>query len=173
MYKCPFCHSNKISKEGDFNEFKGKIKEIMETEESKELPTSLKRAFNDLLLYDMYDDEQYLKNLEEHGLTLICDDCGTIFKEKDEINEENFVMPSEITKEEFYDILIKGIEENKNEMPETVLLDKDEFISGLCDKRKKYYKEKAYEMIEDLLVSIRLMNEFSFDNEGNDEEYIS
>lgn len=173
MYKCPFCHSNKISKEGDFNEFKEKIKEIIETEGSEDLPSSLRKAFNDLLLYDMYDDEQYLKNLEEHGITLVCDDCGTIFKEKDKIEEENFIMPTEVPKEEFFSILSDGIEKHKNELPESILMDKEEFISGLCERKNKYFKEKAYELIEDLLASIKIMKEFSFEDDEIEEEYVS
>lgn len=177
MYKCPFCHSNNISKEGDFDKFKEKIKEILESEstDEEEMPEAIKKLFNDLLLYDMYDDEEYLKKLEERGITLICNDCGTIFDEKDEVSEENFVMPTEITKEEFYNILSDGIEEHKDELPESVLLDKENFISGLCERKNKFYKEKAHELVEDLLASIKFLNDFPIieENDEAEEDYIS
>ncbi len=76
MYRCPFCHSTNIEQERDYNELKIELKEIMK-ENEKDMPLELKQILNEAIVYDLYNDEQYLKNLELHGMTLFCNDCGT------------------------------------------------------------------------------------------------
>ena len=100
MYKCPFCHSTNIEQEKDYNEIKEEIKKVMSSDED-ELPPELRKILSEAIMYDLYSDENYLKNLELHGLTLFCRDCGNIFKEHDEVSDENYIPPKEITKEEF------------------------------------------------------------------------
>ena len=73
MYRCPFCHSTNIEQERDYNELKIELKEIMK-ENEKDMPLELKQILNEAIVYDLYNDEQYLKNLELHGMTLFCND---------------------------------------------------------------------------------------------------
>ena len=67
MYRCPFCHSTNIEQERDYNELKKELKEIMK-ENEKDMPLELKQILNEAIVYDLYNDEQYLKNLELHGM---------------------------------------------------------------------------------------------------------
>lgn len=60
MYRCPFCHSTNIEQERDYNELKIELKEIMK-ENEKDMPLELKQILNEAIVYDLYNDEQYLK----------------------------------------------------------------------------------------------------------------
>ena len=112
MYRCPFCHSTNIEQERDYNELKIELKEIMK-ENEKDMPLELKQILNEAIVYDLYNDEQYLKNLELHGMTLFCNDCGYIFKEYDVVDDANFIPPTEISKEEFEQVILDALHKQR------------------------------------------------------------
>lgn len=141
---CPFCHSTNIEKERPFEEIKKEllenIKEIGQME-----GVDLKLDENQLN-YNPYDDERYLKRLEEHGLELTCKDCGTTFYENDEVNI-NDKVPTPITSQEYFEIIFSNLPDlfgNDNEFAE---LQKKMFIEMETKSVKVYYKEKALEKV--------------------------
>ena len=166
MYKCPFCHSTDIETERDYNEIKVELKKIL-SENENDMPLELKKILNEAIMYDLYDDDEYLKNLEMHGITLICHDCGNIFKEKDEVLEDNYVLPKEISKEEFIDIIRNAIHSQKRTIVEVDTPEKEElFLKMVIGKRKKYYKEMAQLIIDDLENTSKMIDELEFEEEN-------
>ena len=143
MYRCPFCHSTNIEQERDYNELKIELKEIMK-ENEKDMPLELKQILNEAIVYDLYNDEQYLKNLELHGMTLFCNDCGYIFKEYDVVDDANFIPPTEISKEEFEQVILDALHKQRRTIIE---LDTEE-------------KEKSTP-VNDVIISRKRKNVFT------------
>ncbi len=142
---CPFCHSTNIEKERPFEEVKKELLEnIKEIGQMEGIDFKLDdEQFN----YNPYDDEKYLKRLEEHGLEFTCKDCGTTFYEKDEVNL-NKEVPTPISSQEYFKIIFSNLPDlfgNDNEFSE---LQKKLFIEMETKSIKVYYKEKALEKVE-------------------------
>lgn len=165
MYKCPFCHSTNIEKEKDYNELKKELKNIMATD-GDSMPPELRKMLSEAIVYDLYSDEEYLKNLEIHGLTLFCKDCGNVFKENDKVDEENFIPPTEISKEEFENIVLEGFRKQNKTIIEADTIEKERlFLQMVCGKRKKYYVETANKIVKDLEETSKMLDEIELEEE--------
>lgn len=159
MVKCPFCHSANVEAEHDYNEIKNEIKKY--AKEISEVLPGANELINTALLYNPYDDDEYLKRLEEKGLSYFCLDCGNVFYEKD---SDLGLNPVEITKEEFETIILDELS-NTNFFG-GVMLDndtKENLIKSLIGNRKKYYKEMAYRLIEDFKDRSSELDEYILD----------
>lgn len=167
MYRCPFCHSTNIEQEKDYNELKTELKEIMKSNE-EDMPLELRQILSEAIVYDLYSDEQYLKNLELHGMTLFCKDCGNIFKEHDVVDDTNFVPPTEISKEEFEQIILDALHKQKRTILEVDTKEKEQlFLQIACGKRRKYYKEMAQKVVDDLKETSKMLDEMELEEEEN------
>lgn len=167
MYKCPFCHSTNIEQEKDYNEIKEEIKKVMASDED-ELPPELRKILSEAIMYDLYSDENYLKNLELHGLTLFCRDCGNIFKEHDEVSDENYIPPKEITKEEFENIILDALHKQRRTILEVDTEEKERlFLELSCGKRKKYYVQMAQKIVDDLNDTSKMLDEMELEESEN------
>ena len=167
MYRCPFCHSTNIEQERDYNELKKELKEIMK-EIEKDMPLELKQILNEAIVYDLYNDEQYLKNLELHGMTLFCNDCGYIFKEYDVVDDANFIPPTEISKEEFEQVILDALHKQRRTIVELDTEEKEKmFLQIACGKRKKFYKEMDQKVVHDLSETSKMLDEIELEEEEN------
>jgi len=143
---CPFCHSENIEQERPFEEVKKEIIEnIKEIGQMENVDFKLDESMLD---YNPYDDEAYLKRLEEHGLELTCKDCGTTFYEKDEVQIDMQNTPIPISSQEYFEIIFNGLPDifgGDNEFSE---LQKKMFIEMETKSVKVYYRQKALEKVE-------------------------
>ncbi len=164
MVKCPFCHSTNVEAEHDYNEVKNEIRK--HAKDISEVLPEMTDIINTALLYNPYDDEEYLKRLEEKGLAYFCLECGNEFYEKD---TDMGLNPVEITKEEFEQIILDELSDTTNFGG--VMLDdetKKNLIQSLIGNRKKYYKEMAIKLIEDFKDRSYELNEFLVDKKMNE-----
>lgn len=164
MVKCPFCHSANVEAEHDYNEVKNEIKKY--ANEIEDVIPQMHDLINTALSYDPYEDEEYLKRLEEKGFAYVCLDCGHAFYEYDPDKKLN---PIEITKEEFEKIIYDELA-LYSRFGGMVLDDdtKNRLIQTLVGNRKKFYREMAYDVVEEFKTRSSELDEFVADIKMNE-----
>lgn len=75
-------------------------------------------------------------------MTLFCNDCGYIFKEYDVVDDANFIPPTEISKEEFEQVILDALHKQRRTIIELDTEEKEKmFLQIACGKRKNSTKK--------------------------------
>lgn len=164
--RCPYCHSHDVELETTYEEMVKETQEqLKELEKHPEREIgNIKEVMKEILLYNPYEDDEYLDRLDKKGFEYQCLDCGCIFYEKEKYDED-VLLHDEITKEEYISIVCDAIEKylpkDHNEKMKKMV----PFI--ISKNRKKFYREMAIDEVEEIKENAKM-----FYNELEEEKSI-